>query len=836
MHATMVPEQVKIQEIQAGVQVSRPEDTYDIFSIGNALEDVYSIVFVLGRNIVSNSNLGVFGLRFGWILDKFIGVVLGFVDVEYPLGKPIYSCHTVYHRKDIILLFLDVVEADNDNEVKVLVASRMYSESQWVDLWTELCRFSGQKIYPGRGIRFIRSDSQVFLFLNSKCKRYFHNKLKPSKLTWTAMYRKQHKEGDIAQEAVKKRRRATKKPYSRAIVGATLEVIQKKRSEKPEVRDAAREAALREIKERIKKTKDEKKAKKAEVVSKQKTQTKGGNVPKGDPRPSVPGTESDLALRIRTTRWTSRFPCRLLGMSGSEPGEMAPESSKAVVLPKFDMHIYTSELTSEELKTAVNEYCIPMDLHPRLPPPDRRAVPDAMPWRHGDTNLHDDFPTNYDEGEVARMSEFLVPLRPPPRHLLYVCGLTTACRHPELRYDIKDRDMNVIDMDTFLKLPTWTGTVVSRGDPIPEEQRSKPRVTPPLPVGAKLPELTSAQKNLEKPDAKIAAAREKKEQQNLVKAKAKRAGAGGGEGSRKRRKVPKNDESIRSGSEATLSATPLHQAGPEVGKKHVAAAAPEIAKDTPRAEKVIVDLSGNTRVSIPPVEVNQPSPPREHDDTHDPHNLDVHSQSSHHGNEDEPVANSRAYGQSVVAQGELLKRHEQLNRNYVDLRNRNDAQLEELDRLRPGLRRTTQENDDLNQMLTLLDSAHSELEKILSLEKDLEPRTQQLVAAEEKVGVLEGEKVDLLGKVAQAEADRKKLVREFLPAVEDLAWVELRIKLYSSYLRPEIWILRGRMYPDIPPSPVTEGPTSGAAVEDAAQQPPASASKTSTDIPFGTTT
>ncbi|XP_022743685.1 60S ribosomal protein L24 isoform X2 [Durio zibethinus] len=113
-------------------------------------------------------------------------------------------------------------------------------------LKTELCRFSGAKIYPGKGIRFVRSDSQVFLFSNSKCKRYFHNRLKPSKLTWTAMYRKQHKK-DIAQEAVKKRRRATKKPYSRSIVGATLEVIQKKRSEKPEVRDAAREAALRNI-------------------------------------------------------------------------------------------------------------------------------------------------------------------------------------------------------------------------------------------------------------------------------------------------------------------------------------------------------------------------------------------------------------------------------------------------------------------------------------------------------------------------------------------------------------------------------------------------------------
>ena len=145
-------------------------------------------------------------------------------------------------------------------------------------LKTELCRFSGAKIYPGRGIRFIRSDSQVFLFLNSKCKRYFHNRLKPSKITWTAMFRKQHKK-DSAQESVKKKRRSTKKPYSRSIVGATLEIIQKRRTEKPEVRDAAREAALREIKERIKKTKDEKKAKKAEITAKVHKTTKG-NMPK----------------------------------------------------------------------------------------------------------------------------------------------------------------------------------------------------------------------------------------------------------------------------------------------------------------------------------------------------------------------------------------------------------------------------------------------------------------------------------------------------------------------------------------------------------------------------
>ncbi|KAJ0887703.1 putative ribosomal protein L24e/L24 superfamily [Helianthus annuus] len=68
--------------------------------------------------------------------------------------------------------------------------------------------YSGQKIYLGRGIRLIQFNSKLylynvdsicffhfnivsksvdFLFANFKCKRYFHNKLKPSKLTWTDM-------------------------------------------------------------------------------------------------------------------------------------------------------------------------------------------------------------------------------------------------------------------------------------------------------------------------------------------------------------------------------------------------------------------------------------------------------------------------------------------------------------------------------------------------------------------------------------------------------------------------------------------------------------------------
>ena len=127
---------------------------------------------------------------------------------------------------------------------------------------TETCRFSGLKIYPGRvrdacafptrpgphtfaqGIKLARTDCQVFLFLNAKCKRLFNNKLKASKLAWTALYRKAHKK-DQSTEAARRKRRSNKVSQARSIVGASLEVIQKRRNEKSDVRAAARENALR---------------------------------------------------------------------------------------------------------------------------------------------------------------------------------------------------------------------------------------------------------------------------------------------------------------------------------------------------------------------------------------------------------------------------------------------------------------------------------------------------------------------------------------------------------------------------------------------------------------
>nr|GEY55167.1 hypothetical protein [Tanacetum cinerariifolium] len=476
---------------------------------------------------------------------------------------------------------------------------------------------------------------------------------------------------------------------------------------------------------------------------------------------------------------------------------MAPESSRAVVILKFDMHIYTSELTSTELKDAINEYCIPIDLHPRLPHPgmmmnrlpsryigwkkkffllDRRAIPYAMPWRHSDTDLHDDFPTHFNEDDVARLSEFQVLLRPPSRHLLYMCGLTTACRHSGLQYHIQDQDKNaVINMDTFLKLPTWTGTVVSKGDPLPEDQCPKPRVTPSLPV------------------------------------------------------------------EDTLSATPLNQAIPEI-ISNPATVASEVL---PQVEKEVVDLSGNKRVSSPPVIDVPPLPRQEHHDTHE-----IHSQSSHHGSEDEPVRNRyvpnrrlrndlhvctfRACKELVShlatsAEDEFLGAlsNVELNHDYVDLQNRNDAHLLELDHLRSSVRRTEQENEGLNNKLSLIKSAHSGSCSSVEL--------------------------------ARSEIDRQKLVREFIPvvvrrlhtsveyrkalAVPETKHKELFAKQYpyvqkvaDSYLLPMADLLR--VSPDVlAPRPTAEVPGSiGEQTDDPDPRLSSPHHEITEDTPFGTTT
>ncbi|KAJ3290309.1 60S ribosomal protein L24 [Borealophlyctis nickersoniae] len=135
--------------------------------------------------------------------------------------------------------------------------------------WVEICSFSGFKIYPGHGKIYVRSDSRSYRFINGKCESYFLQRLKPSKLRWTVVFRRLHKKG-ITEEVAKKRTRRSVKAQ-RAVVGASLDAIKAKRLQKPEVRAAQRQEALRASKEKKKTEEAKKKAEKAKTAAAART-------------------------------------------------------------------------------------------------------------------------------------------------------------------------------------------------------------------------------------------------------------------------------------------------------------------------------------------------------------------------------------------------------------------------------------------------------------------------------------------------------------------------------------------------------------------------------------
>ncbi|XP_065838395.1 large ribosomal subunit protein eL24-like [Oscarella lobularis] len=112
----------------------------------------------------------------------------------------------------------------------------------------ELCNFSGYKIHAGHGKRLARVDGKVFNFLSGKSESSFLMKRNPRKISWTVLYRRKHKKGTT--EEVHKRRTRKTTRFQRAIAGASLQAILAKRNQKPEVRKAQREQAIRAAKEK----------------------------------------------------------------------------------------------------------------------------------------------------------------------------------------------------------------------------------------------------------------------------------------------------------------------------------------------------------------------------------------------------------------------------------------------------------------------------------------------------------------------------------------------------------------------------------------------------------
>jgi len=115
---------------------------------------------------------------------------------------------------------------------------------------TEICHYSGFKIWPGHGIHFIRQDNKSFVFASRKIRSLFHQKKNPRRLAWTVFYRRLHRKGLTEVTTKKKSKRTTKAP--KAIVGATLVELKAKREQKPDLRAEQRAAAAKAVKDKAK--------------------------------------------------------------------------------------------------------------------------------------------------------------------------------------------------------------------------------------------------------------------------------------------------------------------------------------------------------------------------------------------------------------------------------------------------------------------------------------------------------------------------------------------------------------------------------------------------------
>ena len=129
---------------------------------------------------------------------------------------------------------------------------------------TDLCSYTENKIYPGKGRRFIAKDGRLFFFISHKARSMYHQKIKAVKLTWTLAWRRFNKKIRVDELAKKRTRKTTR--VQKAVVGMSLDDIKRKKAETREERDKKHDSALQEVKARKVKEMQAKKVEKAKIA------------------------------------------------------------------------------------------------------------------------------------------------------------------------------------------------------------------------------------------------------------------------------------------------------------------------------------------------------------------------------------------------------------------------------------------------------------------------------------------------------------------------------------------------------------------------------------------
>ncbi|GKF64907.1 hypothetical protein Tco_0188355 [Tanacetum coccineum] len=184
---------------------------------------------------------------------------------------------------------------------------------------------------------------------------------------------------------------------------------------------------------------------------------------------------------------------------------------------------------------------------------DRRAIPDAMCWRHHDSDISDPTPKDgFDEADVITLTHQPIDIRGIPSRLLFSAGLAITWEFPKFRPLFKDPEGNgngralisfffllLVTMSEYLRLPFLSGMTIEAGEALTNQNVIPQHTTTPLSADEQVPDKTDSQQRVEK--------------------NRESEGAGGSGGSSKRRKPSSGSREGDKGksSDPILCPTPL---------------------------------------------------------------------------------------------------------------------------------------------------------------------------------------------------------------------------------------------------------------------------------------
>ena len=147
----------------------------------------------------------------------------------------------------------------------------------------QTCSFSEYKIAPGHGMKYAEVNGKVHTFISKKMYKLYRHSKKALNIRWSLKWRTAHKKGK-AEDTKKQQRREKTVKQVKAIVGLSLEEIQKIKDQFKDERmgEAMRHKYAQEIKDKKKKYLDKQKKSRGDVkTDKNLAKNVKASVPKG---------------------------------------------------------------------------------------------------------------------------------------------------------------------------------------------------------------------------------------------------------------------------------------------------------------------------------------------------------------------------------------------------------------------------------------------------------------------------------------------------------------------------------------------------------------------------